>query len=131
MQIVRQPWFKHVCTLMVAVMLVVGFVPRVDAKFISSTDAYTAADRNADLAGVRKTLENKIVTQRLQDFGYSRTEIDDRLAQLSDKDLHTLASNVEDIDMAGGAIGFVIGILLIVLLVIVILKLTDKTVTVS
>jgi len=131
MTIAQQSWFKHICMLMVAVMLSIGFVPNVEANFISSTDAYTAADRSADLSGVRQTLENKVITQRLADFGYSPAEIDGRLAQLSDNELHTLASNIQDVDMAGGALGLVIGVLIIVILVIVILKITNKSVTVS
>ncbi len=131
MRYIERTWLRNIATLMVAVMLTVGFVPRVEAGFVSSMDAYTAADRSADLGSVRTALENKVVTQRLEDFGYSRAEIDTRLAALSDKELHTLASNIQDVDVAGGAIGFVIGVLLIVLLVIVILKLTDKTITVS
>ena len=123
--------FKATAFLMVFVMTLVGFVPQVEAGFVSSTDAYTVMDRRQDLDVVQNKLENKMVTKRLEEFGYSKAEVQSRLAQLSDEEVHNLATQVGDIDVAGGALGFVIAVLIIAVLVIVILKLSDKTVTVS
>jgi tetrahydromethanopterin S-methyltransferase subunit G len=112
-------------------MAIVGSLPRVEAGFVTSADIYSAMDRENDLSAVQSRLENKMVVKRLQEFGYSADEVQDRLAQLSGEEMHNLASQIGSIDVAGDGIGAVIGVLLIVLLVVVILKLTNKSITIS
>ena len=86
-----------------------------------------AAARQADLFKIQKSLENKIVRQRLADIGLSDSEIQKRLNSLSDKDVHQLASRIDSIAPGGddGA-GVIIGLLLVVLLVVLIIYLIKR-----
>ncbi len=88
--------------------------------------------RDADLIVVQRAIENKIVAQKLRDYGVSRAELQARLATMSDQDLHTLASATKGLPSGGdGGVDTLIGVLLIVLLVILILKLLNKEVIVK
>jgi DNA-binding transcriptional MerR regulator len=81
--------------------------------------------RNQDIQTIQKALENKIVKQRLQDLGFSEEEIQERLNQLSDEEVHNLAMQIDSLSQ-GGILGVVIAVLIIVVLVLVIMKLMDK-----
>ncbi len=124
-------FYKLTALLLLSVMTVVGFVPRVEAGFIPNTTLSETMNRGQDLTTVRQALENKMITKRLQELGYSQEEIQDRMAKLSDEDLHRLATGIEDVDVAGDGIGFVIGVLIIIALVVLILNLADRRVTIS
>jgi hypothetical protein len=88
--------------------------------------------RDADMVVAQRVLENKVVAQKLRDYGVSPEEAKLRLASMSDQDLHTLASSAKGLPTGGDdAIGLLIGILVIVLLVILILKLMNKEVVVK
>jgi len=89
-----------------------------------------ASPRDADLLVAQRALENKVVAQKLRDYGVSPSDAQLRLAGMSDRDLHTLASASKGLPSGGDATGAVIGILIVVILVIVILKLTHKQVIV-
>lgn len=76
-----------------------------------------AYDRAADTAKVQKGLESKAVRDRLKELGLPDKDIDAKLNQLSDKQLHQLAKNVDTI-ASGGSIGLIGAILLVVLIAI-------------
>jgi hypothetical protein len=104
--------------------LVAGFfaaAPLASASAITSTAIVSESTRATDLATIRQALEHKQVQQRLGELGFSDAEIQQRLANANDADLHQLATQSETI-MAGGDGGIIITVLLIVLLVMVILR---------
>jgi hypothetical protein len=90
-----------------------------------------ASSRDADLIVVKRALENRLVAQKLRDYGVATGDVQLRLASVSDHDLHTLATASRGLPSGGDdAIGLLIGVLLIVLLVIVIMKLMNKQIVV-
>lgn len=93
--------------------------------------ALAAADRAASLTAIQTFLERKVVRQRLADLDLSPEEIEARLPQMTDEQVHAVASRIEGLQAGGDGVGIVIGILLIVLIVIVILKVTDTKVIVT
>ncbi len=118
--------FKHTALVMVAVMMILGMVPRVDAAFIPSS---TSSDREIsakDMETVRQFLEQKAVKNRLEALGYSSEEIQVRLSSLSDGEIHQLAKNINTLTTGGNGTGLVIGLLVIIVLILVIMKLLDK-----
>ena len=115
---------KRTSILLIFVLSLISLVPRVEAAFIPSSDSQTSLMRNQDIQTIKKALENKIVKQRLQDLGYSEKEIQDRLNQLSDEEVHSLAMRIDSLSQ-GGILGLVIAVLVIVVLVLLILKLKD------
>jgi hypothetical protein len=96
----------------------------------TSGETGIASTRDADLVVVQRTLEHKLVAQKLRDYGVAPDEVRSRLASMSDQDLHTLASASKGLPSGGDSLGAVIAILLVVLLVILILKLLNKEVVV-
>ena len=90
-----------------------------------------AADRAAGLTTIQTFLERKVVRQRLADLGVSPEEIQARLPEMTDEQMHAVASRIEGLQAGGDGLGIVIGILLLVLIIIVILKVTDTKVIVT
>ena len=87
--------------------------------------------RDADLLVAQRSLENKVVAQKLRDYGVSPTEAQLKLASMSDQDLHRLASASKGLPSGGDATGAIIGVLVVVILVIVILRLMNRQVIVK
>jgi DNA-binding transcriptional MerR regulator len=79
--------------------------------------------RDQDMEIIQRALENKVVNQRLEDLGFSNQEIQERMDQLSDQEVHNLAMQIDSLTQ-GGIFGVVIAVLVIVLLIVVILRLT-------
>jgi hypothetical protein len=91
-----------------------------------------ASVRDADLVTVQRALENRLVEQKLLDYGVTAEQVKARLGTMSDSDLHTLASASAGLPTgADDAVGLLIGLLIIVLLVIVIMKLLNKQIVVK
>lgn len=82
--------------------------------------------RDADLLVAQRAFENRIVAQKLRDYGVSPEEAQVRLATMSDEDLHTLATATKGLPSGGDATGAVIGVLVVVILVIVVLRLLNR-----
>jgi hypothetical protein len=57
--------------------------------------------RAADLAVVRDAAANEQVAKVLTDRGFTKEQVDQKLAQLSPQDLHQLAQNVDQVQAAG------------------------------
>ena len=122
--------FKHTALVMVAVMTILGMVPRVDAAFIPSSTSLDREISAKDMETVRQFLEQKAVKNRLEALGYSSEEIQVRLSSLSDEEIHQLAGNINTLTTGGSGTGFVIGLLVIIVLILVIMKLLNKQVVI-
>ncbi len=90
-----------------------------------------ATSRDADLIAVQRALEHKLVAQKLRDYGVQPVEVQARLASMSDRDLHTLASYSKGLPSGADDFGTLIALLIIVLLVVLILKVLDKRVVIK
>ena len=113
-------------------MFIIGIAPKVDAAFSPSEQiALAQFDRNADLQKVRSFLESKMVRDRLAKLGYTQEEIQSKLNQLSDQQIHQFALNLDQLKVGGDdALGVIIALLVIALLVVLILQLTGHRVIV-
>ncbi len=90
-----------------------------------------ASARDADLLMAQRALENKVVAQKLLDYGVTAADAQARLVTMSDADLHSLASATKGLPSgADGTTGAIIGVLVVVILVIVVLKLMHRDVVV-
>jgi hypothetical protein len=89
-----------------------------------------ASARDADLLVAQRALENRVVAQKLRDYGVSPDEAQLKLASMSDQDLHRLAIATAGLPSGGDSTGAIIGVLVVVILIIVILKLMNRQVVV-
>jgi hypothetical protein len=104
------------------------------AGLVSSTrsgDTSITSTRDGDMLAAKRALENKVVAQKLRDYGVSPEDVQLRLASMSDQDLHRLASASKGLPSGGDSTGALIGVLVVIILVIVILKLLHKDVVVK
>lgn len=124
---------KHIAWYLVAAMFIIGIAPRVDAGLApSEIIAIAQGERTADLDKIRQTLEVKAVSERLDQLGFSREDIRNRLVQLNDQQIHQIALQLDDLKVGqSDALGLVIGVLVIAILVVVLLKLTGHRVFVT
>jgi hypothetical protein len=123
---------KWIVWYLVAAIFVIGITPRVYAGFAPSEGfALTAGERTSNLDKVQKFLEMKMVRERLQDLGFTPEEIQGKLSDLTDQQLHQLALKMDDLQVGGNGLGIVIAILVIVILVIIIIQLTGHRIVVK
>ncbi|OGP44189.1 MAG: hypothetical protein A2090_02640 [Deltaproteobacteria bacterium GWD2_42_10] len=87
--------------------------------------------READIDKIQRVLESKIVSQRLAELGLSMDEINSRLNELNNAEMHQFASQLESLMPGGDTIIAIMGLLVIVILVLVILQLTGHKVVVK
>ena len=119
------------CCLVVAVFVMV-VVPRVYAGFSpSEVLVVSQVDRSVDLGKIQKILEMKMVQQRLKDFGFSQNEIQNRLDQLSDGQIHKLASALDQIEVGGNGEVIIIILLAVVLGIVLFFWLTGRSVVIT
>jgi hypothetical protein len=84
------------------VLLVVAAIPAFAAPMPSKAVANQSLDaRAADLALVRDVVANQQVAQALADRGFTQEQINQKVAQLSNQDLHQLAQNLNQLQAAG------------------------------
>ena len=121
---------------MVAVMMagwmgVLGSVRGVAEAGVIASSIEDAGSRVEDMAKVQAFLENKVVVQKLVDYGVSPAEAMAKVEAMGAQDLHRLAS-LTDRAAAGtsDALGFLIGLAILVILIIVIFKLMNKEIVV-
>jgi hypothetical protein len=103
-------------------VLLLGWPLAASASLIPSkeADAPVARSREADLEQVGALLARDEVARALSSRGLAPREVEQRLVQLSDDDLRSLAANVDQIQAAGEVPQY-IWILLAVLIVVIIL----------
>jgi predicted PurR-regulated permease PerM len=113
-------WTAALLVLCMSVMEVGPAAASLAPSRVSGTTGITSA-RDADMIVVQRALENKLVAP---------DDAQARLASMSDKDLHTLASASKGLPSGGDSTGAIIGVLVVVILVIVVLRLMNREVVV-
>ena len=124
-------WFVAVAVMMAGWMGVLGSVRGVAEAGLIASGIEDAGSRVEDMAKVQAFLENKVVVQKLVDYGVSPAEAMAKVEAMGAQDLHRLAS-LTDRAAAGtsDALGFLIGLAILVILIIVIMKLMNKEIVV-
>jgi hypothetical protein len=96
----------------------------------ASPDLQSSKMRAEEIKKIQVLLENEIVRAKLSAYGLTVDEVNRKLDQMNDNQIHLLAQASNDLLAGGNGVGLVIGILVIVLLVVLIIKLMDKTVVI-
>jgi len=124
---------KWITWYLVLAMFVIGITPKVYAGFSpSDVIGLSPADRSSDLGKIQKFLETKMVRERLKEFGLTPEEIQTRLSQLSDQQIHQLALRLDELMVGGNdALGVIILILVIAILVVLLIQLTGHKIVIK
>ena len=128
------PVVRGIAVMLLVVMGLVSLVPRVEASFVPSDQSGRSSSptsRQEDMATIQKALEQKLVQERLRDLGYTDDEIKARLDQLSDTELHSLATQIDALVPAGDGFEAAVIILLVLVLVVLVLLVMGKRIHVS
>ena len=105
-------------------LVVVTFVAGVTSKGMAGFSASEPTgllqiDRVSDLGKIQKTLELKIVRERLHQLGFTADEIPGRLGRLGDEQIHQLALRMDTVKVGGDAV-LGVGILILLALLLVV-----------
>jgi len=125
-------WFVVVAVMMAGWMGVLGSVRGIAEAGVIASSLSDAGSRVEDMAKVQTFLENKVVVQKLVDYGVSPAEAMAKVKAMSAQDLHRLAS-LTDRAAAGAdssGIGILIALAILIILIIVIFKLMNKEIVV-
>ena len=125
----KASWFVVLAVAMAGWMGLLGSLRGVAEAGLIASHLSEADARSEDLVKVQSFLENKIVHQKLIDYGVSSEEAKAKVEAMSAQDLHQLAS-LTDRAAAGAddGLGLLIGLAILIILIIVILKLSNKEV---
>jgi len=128
----RTAWFFSLALTMACVMGVLGSIRgEAVAGVIASHGTGAMVARNMDMTKIQSFLEQKIVLQKLSDYGVSADEAMEKVRAMSDRDMHRLATLTDRAaEGTDSGLGILIGLAVLVLLVVLILKLMNKEVIV-
>lgn len=76
-----------------------------------------AGDRMEDIKAIQAALESKVLRQRLAEFNLTPEEINGRLGQLSDSQVHEAALQIRAMNPGGDAGGILVIVLLVLLII--------------
>jgi len=129
----RIPFMREVAWYLVFAMFIIGIAPKVEAGLApSEAIALSNVDRAADLERIQKVIETKMIRERLEKLGFTHDEINNRLSQFSDQQIHQLALQLDDLKVGkDDGLGIIIALLVIAILVVILLQLTGHRVVVT
>jgi hypothetical protein len=97
-----KPLKKCIIWYLAVAVFIIGITPRVYAGFSPSEDtAVSSAGRISDFQNSQKSLERKMIRERLKEWGLSSDEIQGRLDRYGDEQVHQLALKVDDLKVGG------------------------------
>lgn len=127
MKLVKNWYFRQIALVLAFTMLALGSIPAKSMAFVVGSEAAVSEhSREADIVRIQRVLESKLVSDKLSQAGLTEEEVNGKITQLSDEEVHSFASQLESVYPGGDGLGIIIGLLIIVILVMVILKLADR-----
>jgi hypothetical protein len=103
-------------SLILTVTLLCG-LPSNGRAMLAPAQGAASNERAADMKTIQTVLESKIVRERLKGLGLTDKEIDSRLGNLSDQQIHKLAKDIDQL-APGGLIGELLVLIILVLLIV-------------
>ncbi len=123
--------FKTIALYLAFAFFLIGSVPRNSWAYFVESQQTLSFSREADINKIQRVLESKMVSQRLSELGLSVYEINSRLNDLSDADMHQFAARLDSL-MPGGDAGVTIILLLVIaILVLVIIQMTGHKIVIK
>jgi hypothetical protein len=110
----KRIFMKHVTWYLIVAMFVIGITPRVYAGFSpSEVVGLSPTDRASDLEKIQNTIETKRIGERLKQMGLTPDEIQKKLNQLSNQQIHQLALQLDELKVGGDAGWVVLGVVIV------------------
>ncbi len=103
----------------------------VTSPMFQKNSSQSTSMRTEGLEKIQKVLESKIISQRLMDFGLNSEEIDGRIEQLTDEEIHYFATQLDALNAGGDAGGFIIGAVILAAIIWLILHYTGKKIIIQ
>jgi len=135
------PWFHNRLRLLIVWVLVVAIISitfetrESSAALLPSGAAMELGalgpDREISMKRIQSVLESRLIVQRLADFGLTPDEIRSRLDELSDQQVHEVATQLDALQPGGDALGTIVVLLVIAILVVVLLQLTGHKIIIT
>jgi hypothetical protein len=120
-------WFATVALAMAVLTGAIATVQGVAVAGVIPSSVSGAATRAEDLQKIQAFLENRVVAQKLVDYGATPEQALEKVRGMSAEDVHRLASLTDRAAVGtDSGLGFLIGLAVLVILVIIILKLLNK-----
>jgi hypothetical protein len=119
----RSVWRTGLISVLSVAIVNLGLVSAASAAIVD-TEVLVAPNRDADLALVRTKLDRQDVREQMRSMGVDAASIDTRVANLSDRELHQLANDMQSAP-AGGDILALIGAVFVVLLILELVGVID------
>ena len=132
-KVMKIPGIKQISWYLVIAMFIIAIAPKAEAGFApSEIIALGQTDRTGDLEKIQQVLEGKAISERLAQLGLTRDEIQSRMSQLSDRQIHQIALQLDDLKVGkGDVLGVVVALLVIAILVVILLNLTGHKVVIT
>lgn len=108
------------------IIFIINLVTPIQPALAALIDTNTYLEKeqiNKSREKVSAFLSKKKVIQVMIQQGINPEEVRSRLANLSDQEVMKISDQIDNLPAGGSALGFVIGILIVVLLILVIMKL--------
>lgn len=120
--------FKQLMAVTLSLTVLTMYTGHASALMVPTSAAMTSAvsQRTTDMKTVQTFLEQKQVQEQLASYGFTNQEINNRLENLSDKDLHQVATHIDKEHPAADGGGLVITVLLIGILVLLFVYLAKR-----
>jgi hypothetical protein len=110
----KKTFMRQVTWYLIVAMFVIGITPRVYAGFSpSEVVGVPRTDRGSDLGKIQNAIETKMIGERLKQFGLTPDEIQKKLSQLSDQQIHQLALQLDELKVGGDAGWTILGIIIV------------------
>ena len=120
---------RHTLALGLAILMAVTTLPigLAQAKMVSTDQVIEQSNPSDDRAQVLNFLMREDVQQQLIRLGVDPNEAAQRVATLSDEELQQIAGRLDELPAGEGAVGIIVGAILIIFLVLLITDLLVKS----
>lgn len=124
-------FIRFVSAVLVGTIFLLGSIPSKSMAYVVGGEEAVEASRAGDMERLQRVLESKAISGKLEAMGLTPGEIEARLEGLSDSELHTFATDLDNLYPGTGAVGFVAVILILFIALILTLKATGRKIIIQ
>src|SRR5688572_4705042 len=123
-KMIRRNWRTTLVAVLSLAVLNTGFIQTAQADVID-TSAMVQTARDGHIASIQSQLAREDVRTQLARFGVESSDVESRLAVMSDSELAALSKRMQDTPAGGDGLLVVIGLTFVVLLILELVGVID------